>query len=182
MKSKQVLLSPRNYIIQRAQNLPIIECLVEANYKNLGITNVAIIRKEPGGKYTLGVFCVDLFCLGVKNAFCNCHLDEEAFERIFKSFREPMQVSPTLAHNLIYGSIDYAEELNFTPHKDFAFAEHVLDPTLVDEGINEIEFGKNGKPFYCAGPHDNKNQIIAHLNKYVGIGNYDYIVEVDHNF
>ena len=180
MKGKQIFLSPRSYILQRAQSLPIIECLVETDYKRLGITNVVIFRREPGGKYTVGAFCVDMFCLGIKYAFCNCHLDEEAYEKLKKSFQSgPLEVSPVYAHNLIYGAMDYAEELGFLPHKDFAFAEKVLDPALVDEGINEIEFGHNGKPLYCQGPNDNPKKIISHLNEFVGKGNYDFMMMAD---
>lgn len=176
MKNKQEFLSPRNYILQRAKNLPITECYIETNYKTLGMTNVLIVRQESGGKYTIGFFCVDLNCLGVKNAFCNCHLRDEEYDRLKNSYESgAMQVSPTFAHNLIYGAIDYAAEFGFEPHKDFAFAENVLDVSLIDEGIDEIEFGYQGKPLYCQGPNDNPKLIIAHLKKFVGEGNYNFI-------
>ena len=170
-------MSPKNYILTKAKSLPIIECWIEADYKKLGITNVVVKRQEPGGKYTVGVYCIDLFCLGIKDAFCNCHLTEENFEKIFNVFSMPMLISPVYAHNLIYGALDYAEDIGFLPHKDFTFAENVLDPNLVDDGINDIEFGVNGIPTYYQGPNDNPKKIIAHLNKYLGEGNFDFIIE-----
>lgn len=180
MKSKQVFLSPRSYILQKAKSLPIIECLIEAEWKEMGITNVVIVRQEPGGKYTIGVYCVDAFCLGVKNAFCNCHLDTEGYQNIANSFQSgAMQVSATFAHNLIYGALDYAEELGFSPHKDFHFAENVLDETLIDDGIDEIEFGRDGAPIYFEGPNDNAKQILAHLDKVLGEGNYHFVAIAD---
>ena len=181
MKNKQQFLSPQNYISQRAKSLPIKECLIEKEYKELGITNVVIVRQEPGGKYTIGVFYVDIFCLGIKNAFCNCHLPEEVYEQIKeRSFQsEAMEVSTVFAHNLIYGGLDYASEMGFVPHKDFHFSENVLDKNLIDDGIDEIKFGRNGKPCYFQGPNDNPTKIIAQLNKVVGEGNYDFISEAD---
>lgn len=118
MKSNQEFLSPRKYIIQKAKSLPIIECLIEAEYIEMGMTNVVIVRQEPGGKLTIGVFNVDLYCLGVKDAFCNCHLNQEQYEKITSVFRSrQMKVTPAMAHNLIYGAIDYAESLGFSPIK-----------------------------------------------------------------
>lgn len=77
------------------------------------------------------------------------------------------------AHNIIYGGIDYAEELGFQPHKLFRITEYLLNPDLIDDGIDEIEFGKDGKPFFIAGPDDNVDRIINTLKKNVGEGNFD---------
>ena len=86
----------------------------------------------------------------------------------------PLKVTPTFAHNLIYGAGDYAAEFGFFPHKNFAFAENVLDDSFIDDGIDEIEFGHNGIPHYFRGPNDNAKQIIAHLNRVLGEGNFHY--------
>jgi len=55
--------------------------------------------------------------------------------------------------------------------------EYVLDPDLVDDGIDNIEMGWNGKPFYIKGPYDNYRKIISALNASVGPGGYEYIAE-----
>jgi hypothetical protein len=168
MKDNQIFLSPRKYILTRAKKLPRVECLVDKHYKDLGITNVIVARQEGGGKYTVGVFCVDLYCLGVKNAFCNCHLNKEDYHKLSSSFeRGAMKVTAAFAHNLIYGAIDYAAEFGFKPHRDFAFAENVLDDSLIDEGIDKIEFGVNGKPHYIEAPNDDVGKIMAQLSKHL---------------
>jgi hypothetical protein len=56
--------------------------------------------------------------------------------------------------------------------------EYVLDTALVDDGIDEIETGWNGKPFYIQGPFDNHRKIIAALNSSVGVDGYEYITEM----
>jgi hypothetical protein len=78
----------------------------------------------------------------------------------------------------VYGALDYAEELGFAPNKDFRIAEYLLGPDLITDGINEIEFGMDGKPFYISGPYDNLRQILATLNRSVGVGNYEYFLQV----
>ena len=89
-----------------------------------------------------------------------------------------IEVTTTYFHNLIYGAIDYASGLGIAPPKDFYLAEYVLDPDLVDDGIDEIEMGCNGKPFYIQGPYDNSRKIISALNASVGPGGYEYITEM----
>jgi hypothetical protein len=38
--------------------------------------------------------------------------------------------------------------------------------------------GKEGKPFFVAGPHDNADRIIRILERKVGHGNYNYFVPI----
>lgn len=133
-------------------------------------------RKEPSGKITLAILLIDTFCFGIKNANYKCHLHadeyEELKERTFggTGYRKE---NLTFAHNLVYGALDFAEDNGFKPHPDFAIAEYILDPALVDEGINDIEFGRDGKPFYISGPYDNVPRIIKTLERNVGSGNFD---------
>ncbi|MBT6007132.1 MAG: hypothetical protein HOG79_15535, partial [Prolixibacteraceae bacterium] len=86
-----------------------------------------------------------------------------------------VEVSPTYLHNLVYGAIDFASELGFNPPKDFYITEYVLDPDFVDDGIDEIEMGWDGKPLYIEGPYDNSQNIFNTLNKSVGQGGYEFI-------
>jgi hypothetical protein len=86
-------------------------------------------------------------------------------------------VSPTQFHNLIYGALDYAAELGLKPPKDFYLAEYVLDENLVDDDIDNIEMGWNGKPLFVEGPYDNTQKILAALNNSVGRDGYKYIVK-----
>ena len=86
-----------------------------------------------------------------------------------------VEVRTTYFRNLVYGAIDYASELGIEPPKDFYLAEYVLDPDLVDDGIDDNKMGYNGKPFYIQGPYDNYRKIINALNSRVGKYGYEYI-------
>ena len=133
-----------------------------------------------GGKYTFANILVDRLCLGIKNSFANCNLTEEELykmiDMIDNHHAPTIEVTPTYFHNLIYGAIDYASELGIEPPKDFYLAEYVLNPDLVDDGIDEIEMGYNGKPLYIQGLYDNYRKIISALNASVGTGGYEYII------
>jgi hypothetical protein len=42
----------------------------------------------------------------------------------------------------------------------------------------QLTFGREGKPFYVAGPRDNVQRILRQLEKTAGPGNFDYIAMV----
>ena len=46
----------------------------------------------------------------------------------------------------------------------------------------DLVFGRNGKPFFVAGPYDNAPQILKQLEKTAGPGNYDYLVMFPETF
>jgi hypothetical protein len=90
-----------------------------------------------------------------------------------------LQIDTVLAHNLIYGAIDFAEEAGFKPHEEFRLVEYILNPDLVDDGIDDIVFGKDDKHFYISGPFDNTSLILHTLQKNLGQGNYNYISHIE---
>lgn len=171
--------SPKKYIIEKGRVCPIFQCLIADGYDDKGLTICLIIRIQPSGKYMFANLMLDRYCLGVKSAFSNCNFDDKQLEEIkqkMQSAGDVEEVDPTYFHNLVYASIDFAEENGFKPPKDFALAEKILDPDLIDDGIDEIEVGEEGKPLFINGPYDNVDAIVATLNRNVGEGNYDIMI------
>lgn len=172
--------SPKKYLKEKGKLLPIEKCLISDNYNEQGFTMCLIVRKQPGGKFTFASVLVDRLCLGIKNSMSNCNFTSEQIDKLIGDMETnaPVEeVSPNYFHNLIYGALDYAAELGLTPPKDFYLAEYVLDETLIDDEIDEIEMGWNGKPIYVEGPFDNTQKILAALNNSVGRDGYGYIVK-----
>ena len=75
---------------------------------------------------------------------------------------------------MIYASIDYAAQFGFEPQQDFALTQHLLIPRGELEEPYALHFGKHGKPFSIAGPHDQTGRILRQLEKTAGPGNYHY--------
>jgi hypothetical protein len=173
--------SPQKYLKENGRKLPVEKCLVADLYNQQGLTMCLIIKRQPGGKYTFANILVDRLCLGVKNSMVNCNFTDEELDDLIEkmeSHAPVVEVTTTYFHNLIYGAIDYASELGIEPPKDFYLAEYVLDPDLVDDGIDEIEMGYNGKPLYIQGPYDNYRKLINALNSSVGRDGFEYITEM----
>ena len=181
------MLSPENYIRQKARTLPILECLVNNEWEETGLANIMVSRKHTNGNITMGMFLVDLKCLGIKNAFYRFNISESEYRELLGKMEENMDmesISYTLAHNIVYAGIEFAEEYSLKPHKDFSVAKYILEEDTDDIELTEIECGKNEKPLYVQGPLDNDvraRQIIAHLEKHAGPGNYHYILTGDNN-
>lgn len=176
-----VKLSPKNYIRSKARSLPFGPCYVNDNWTEMGLAVVWVTRQQPSGKYIVGWYLVDIYCLGVKNADFYFGVTADEFKDISNQYENRSNltfapVTSTIAQNIIYGALEYAEDLGFSPHKDFETPEYILDPADRIEFV-EIEFGKNGKPFYSSGPSDNTQKIVRQLEQKVGVGNFDFLIQ-----
>jgi hypothetical protein len=172
-------------IIRRARAFPVLECWISANWQkdDLGLVQILLARQQPDDDICYGVYLVDKFCLGLKNTMANAgfsraRYQNEIFNKIFPK-TAPQACPIELAHQMIYASIDYAEQFGFSPDKDFALTQFMLAPRGELEEPYQLTFGLNGKPFFVAGPFDNSARIVKQLEKTAGPGNYDYIATLD---
>lgn len=168
-------------IIRRARDFPIHECLIGESWKEKGLADILLARKQPDGLIAFGVYLVDTGCLGLKSTFCNANFSSAKYEREVRArFEVEHALVPcplALAHEIIYGGIEYAQRLGFEPDKDFRLSRCLLEPRERFEGEKTgVEFGRDGVPFLVAGPDDNVEKIMATLERTVGEGNFRYIV------
>lgn len=183
------MLSPKNYIRQKARNLPIYECSVNADWQEAGIAHINVARKHTNGNITMGLYLVDLNCLGVKEVHYYFNISNLEYKELVDKFKNHLDgdtVSYTLVHNIIFAALEYAEEFGFKPHPEFtSVAQYILEEDNDDVEFVDIECGMNGLPCYVRGPYDSEAQsksIIAQLEKAAGPGNYDVIDERDEEF
>ena len=176
-KNVKPLFSPKKYIIEKARTFPIHKCYLGEGGES-GMYVAFVSRKQPSGKFLIASFVLDIWCLGIKNTLYEMGMDDEQMEELLEKLMGNLDyklVDPNYIQNLIYGALEYAEDLGFKPNRDFNITEYVLDPADELEFI-DIEFGKNGRPFYFAGPYDNVDKIIATLERNVGSDNFDFIL------
>ena len=177
---KQPPLSPKSYIKKNARKLPLEKCIINDSWKDSGMATILVVRKMRNGSLIVGSYIVDILCLGLKNTHHWFDVSSRDFEEgILDLFQNRMDLNmidcdSTLAYNIIYGAIEFAEDLGFEPEKDFAISEYILD-NVENIEFMDIEFGKNGKPVYAAGPDDNVARVLRTLEKNVGDGNFEYM-------
>lgn len=180
------MLSPENYIRQKARTLPIYECWVNSDWEESGLANIFVARKHSNSNITLGLYLVDLKCLGVKDAQYRFNIPESEYSEMLYQAGESLemeQISYTLAHNIVFAGIEFADGFGFKPHKDYtSVAQYILEEDTDDVELMEIECGIDGKPAYLRGPLDSDAravQIIAQLERTAGPGNYTILDQAD---
>jgi hypothetical protein len=165
--------------LRKARNYPIKECFITEGWQEKGMCSIFVLREKPDYHIIMGIYLVDLMCLGLKDTFYNIDISyEEVTDRLYNHPSERfVPIYSDLAHSIIYGGIDYAKNLGFVPHGDFRYTRFILEPQEEIESDDSVEFGKNGKPHFFAGPYDSKskiNKIISQLEERLGEGNFHY--------
>lgn len=171
--------------LENPRNYPLFECWTMEDWRETGLAPVVVARLQDNGRIMFGVYMVDYFCLGIKDAYTRVDYTRNRFERELPLIcaNAPVLCSIELAHELIYGSLEYAQKLGFEPHPDFykQKADQILDPADAHPRTNGITFGQNGRPMFIPGPYDNElktKSIINTLMRTCGPGNFDYVVDL----
>ncbi|MDZ4757040.1 MAG: hypothetical protein SGJ10_02725 [Bacteroidota bacterium] len=145
MNQKTSPLSPEKYIRTKARSLPIIACYINSDWKEAGMANIIVVRKHNNSNLTFGIYLVDLFALGTKDALYRFNVSEDVLKDVLNnSF---IVVDYLLVHNIIYGANAFAEEYGFKVCKEFALVQYILEEDIEEIELMEIEFGRDGKPF-----------------------------------
>jgi hypothetical protein len=177
----------RKLALQQAFNDPVYECW-EAEHlfkqdSDVGIGSVIITRKSGNDDILMGVFLIDVYCLGIKSS-CVRLLSDEKYREMLEhmSGQEGLKfIHPSCARKLIEQAGNYAGELGFAPDKDYREAKKIFGEIDSAACPRAFTFGKDGKPFYVAGPYDKPRfikNVVDKLEKNCGPGGYDYVVPV----
>jgi hypothetical protein len=178
---KQSLPFSARALLRQAGEWPLREVLLSKEWnREAALVQVLIARQSTLGQIAVGVFLVDLGCLGVKNAYASLFNSSAEYQSLRQHFqsREPIiSADLNLAAKIIQEGITYARQFGFEPHPDAREAFWVLgqaNPAACRETIPLG--GPEGKPFFVAGPYDNVDKVIAKLTKAVGPGGFHYLV------
>jgi hypothetical protein len=148
------------------------------NSETRGLVQVTVARAQ-GKVWATVVFLVDLDCLGVKNIILKRGqtLEEhlQLREYIYRD-QACQDCKPELAAKIVRQGVRYAESLGFPPIQDYTKSLHLIAGIDADRCQEEITVGRNGKPFYVAGPHDDAEAIHAHLEDRVGPDGFHFIM------
>lgn len=184
-------ISLERYIVENGRKLALHSCWVlqdDNDDDEMGMKQFVVARQKKNGQIIAGMYLIDGHCLGLKDTFFLQFENNDEFEDFLKESRnhyEGLQYKPAAkdyVFNFIYGSIEFAEDIGFMPHKDFRITEYLLDDIETVPYI-EMEFGgEDGKPLYITGPYDSKAKqmkILNTLEKNLGKDGFHYILNID---
>jgi hypothetical protein len=186
-KKKRTLLRPRALsprgLLRASGNWPLHECLLAEEWQEEGaIIQILVVRRSRSGQIAMGTFLVDLGCLGVKSAFGRLFDTRREYEELrngMMSRQDMIKADVNLVAKIVREAIAYAQDLGFKPDPDYRDAMFVLgdaDPDACDVPIPLG--GKDGKPFFFAGPYDNVDRIMAKLTRKLGPDGFHFIFPV----
>jgi hypothetical protein len=163
-----------------AATAPVHETLVPADLFEQGLGNLVFSRTLPDGRIAMAVFLLDMYCQGAKNAFIAVVGRSEYGLRLNYWSGERLQpIQPACFRKLVEGGVEYARELGFNPHADYALASRIFGDVRSADCPTRFVYGHNGKPLYISGPNESPDQvrtIIEQLELRLGSGNFDFIV------
>jgi len=169
--------------IAAASRSPVHECLIPKTLFEYGIGSIIIAKMMPANRIGMGVFLLDVYCLGVKDAFySNLLLDEyNEKKQQFEDEGGLEMIHPSCARKLIEGGVNYANQFGCKPHRDYKVVKAIFGEIDSAACPREFDYGKDGKPYYVSGPHDSPQKtetILKNLEKKCGPGGYDYMISV----
>jgi hypothetical protein len=167
-----------------AASYPILDCWATSALWTQGLGWVCLSREMPNHFVAFGMFLIDRYCLGVKNAL-GAITDGFDYERRIigqtRSSYETEELPPAAARKLVEAAVAYAGALGFRPHSDYHKAKLIFGSINAADCTEEFEFGKDGKPLFIAGPQDTPDRcryILKTLEHHCGPGGFHYMIPV----
>ncbi len=179
-KQSQKTLSPKNYLKERVRNLEIGKCFVTKEWQENGLANVIITRLHKGGTYTIGIYLVDTFCLGVKDASYRFSMDKLDYECFLENIAAKTEaITYNEAHNIIFAAIEFAAEGGIDPCADWEIAKYILEEDDDNVPLIDYEMGKDGKHFLVANNIHEVSKYLPILKQNLPESEIEYILPTD---
>lgn len=165
--------------LKSAARYPVLDCCCTATMWDDGMGNVLLSRTLPDGRVAFAVFLVDLYCLGVKDAFGHIVTQGEYkdFHADLASRGQLDKLAPAECRELVEGAVEYAADLGLRPHADYRKVFPIFGDIDREDCDEEFVYGDNGKPHFIAGPSDSPQrcqQIVNTLNDTCGPNEYHF--------
>jgi hypothetical protein len=165
-----------------AARYPVLHCWASQHLWSQGLGWITLSRQLPNGTVAFAVFLVDRYCLGVKNVMMDIKgrfTYDSQVEREWRSKTPTKDMSPATARKFVEGAVAYARALGLHPHPEYQTAKLIFGDIDASQSTEELEMGKDGKPFFVAGPHDTPErcaQILRSLEEHRGPAGFHYMM------
>jgi hypothetical protein len=165
--------------VAAAARAPVKTCIVSDRLFATGMGQLVLARTLSSGMVAACFFLIDVWCLGIKDAFFVLVTPQKFRDRMDEfSRQQPFNdIDPSVARKLLHDAADYAAGFGLAPSEDFAQAEALFGD--IPMAMETFPFGKNGKPFFISGPHDSPTRIrriLDTLVKRAGPDGFNYMV------
>lgn len=159
-------------------------CLLQRDdLEDKGIGSALFSVELPSGEIGTVVFLIDRYCLGVKDVFGRVMHASDYSNWIdeFRDRTDAVSIAPATLRRLVDDVVAFARSCGLSPHPDYNKWRVVLSDVDPEQASETFEMGRDGKPWFMAGPFDSESRcraVVAKLEEHCGPGNYDYVVQV----
>ena len=170
--------TPRR-LLRRSRLMPLEGAWVQRDWQQQGEARVLVARAQPSDDLLIANFGVDFLCTGVRLSSYAANVDRDTFwkeslPRLYDG-EPPSTISEAIANEIIWGSVEYADNLGFRPTSSFRETQYILQPDGVLPTSGTIEFGFDTRPVYIPYSQDNQLAIIRRLIDAVGPDGFAYV-------
>jgi len=157
------------------------EAYISEDLFEAGIGQVVVCRFKGDGRVEAGVFLVDVFCLGVKDAFFGISPNEAQFreEYLGEVLAKTTPRPGAWGRKLVEDAVGFAQSLGISPCADYKKGARVFGGINAADCKETFVFGKAGRPLLMGTPEDDPERLAriqAMLKARLGEDNFDYIV------
>ncbi|MDE6325423.1 MAG: DUF1186 family protein [Duncaniella sp.] len=170
--------SPLVFLRDKARSLPLGKCYINDYKDAAGLAVVLVSRLHPNGNVTWALYEVDMYCLGVKDAFVHVNEPPTRFQKRLDELNGSFGLVETgydVCHNMIYGAVEFAREAGINPVAEFSSARYLLEEDIDDIPLIEYEYGLDGRHHLVIHPEGDEKPYLAMLEKNLGKGNYTVV-------
>jgi len=154
--------------VLQAARTPIRYCLVTQQIFDVGMGSLTLVRGENSHQLSMGVFLLDVFCLGIKDVVFRS-VDTELLDAYLEGSETsgmPLtDIEPSEARKLLRDLAAWSQSIGIPPHRDFAIVERLFGDVNAEASDAAFRFGRDGKPVYIPGPNDTASHIARRLHQ-----------------
>lgn len=140
-------------------------CYINSDWQEQGIASIHVLKQLPGGGLALGVFLVDLFCVGLKDAWGRINITMSDFDDSIIRLPdrvELIRIDPSLAQRLVLGGVRFARQNGFRLPPRYERWVSMLGSLSACETADLSGFGtEDGKLRYIGTMEDLKKRLIG---------------------
>ena len=161
-KSRQAEFHRRQLVVDPQHCLH--ACLVTGGWEDKGLAAIYIARDIAPGRVTMFNFLVDLWGMGLKDAWGECDIASSEFDEKVDELRDQLDLASLpidTARHMVYGGIRRAQELGFRLPKRYERWTAVLGPLPPGESPDMSLFGCDGKIVFVCNQRDLEARLVG---------------------
>lgn len=156
---------------------------IDAGWRAEGIATLQVVCSNPIGGHALGMFLIDFWCAGLKDAHGRLDAMQSELDEYFDRAREDVdlvRIDPDLARKLVAGSNRFARQNGFRLPAHYDRWVSLLGD-IGEIGTADLDgFGKDGKLFWVGPMDELKNRLIGcSVCDFTSCADVDFIAEID---